>query len=94
MTKTKRSAADTLKVYEYSGARMAVAELLAGVDCGEPQRVARAIAEHSEREAFLRGVFAAYEAEATPPALKEWAATTNGWAERFYRDLCREACVA
>lgn len=91
----QRSAADLLRVYEYCGARLAVAELMGAVDFGSPQRIARTLGpHHSERQAFLKGVLAAYRLEATPPALKAWSETTNGWAKRFYSDLCRSAAVS
>ena len=94
-TRTRqRSAADLLHVYEYSGARLAVAELMGACDFGSPQRIAKGLARDCDRQAFLSGVLAAYRLEATPSHLKAWAETTNGWAKRFYSDLCRSAAVS
>ena len=81
-------AADKWLAYEYSGAKLAIAELVGGADFGEPQRVAKAIADFSERQAFQRGVNAAYIEECVPAALKSWAEDSDGFAIAVYRQLC------
>lgn len=82
------------KVWRYCGAKLAVAELVAAVDFGEPQRVAKGIADPSERLAFEQGISTAYEQERIPPELRAWARRSEGWADEFYSALMAVAYVS
>ena len=82
-----------IRVWAYCGAKMGMAELVAAIDFGEPQRVAETIADRIEHAAFERGIHYAYTQECIPAPLQAWALATDGWAQSFYQQLCREADV-
>ncbi len=63
---------DVLRAYAYTGARLAMAELSGAIAIEEPLRIASRIRTPSFREAFARGVMAAYDQERVPAGLLDW----------------------